>query len=553
MITNKTEKDLLDTGLQLGSNCWLWIRIVYHDEGGTNRLIREPKTRPVSQEQLVHEVKGIYAGLIMVEKKCIEVDSKQAMIAQGDPASQPRLNDEQWQALISLHRVLLHEHHDFLLASQHPSASPALRELASKYAMPARMWRHGIHSFLELLRHWFPASLDHMLTFIYLAYSMLALLYETVPNFRDTWIECLGDLGRYRMAIEDDDIRDRDVWAGVAQYWYSKALDNAPWTGRLYHHIAISARPDSLMQLFYYTKSLCVAVPFPSTQDSILTLFHPVLADDGQQLLPALAASFVKAHGILFTKREVENSRDAACAFLECLNRHNALVTREFIQQGIHIAISNVIAMLGYGDARNPLMRAIEDAPEGTAKAGSEFDKKTMKSFDDAQYLAFATLQFVLQQIGNPNILPFVHVTLVFMRFISRRPRAMKYVEANFPWHLLTVMLNSFLTTYTKVDERLRTAGTPVHFEGRVRPLTDDFALRGLIWAEEYFPAAWFSEDESNDGERHLELASTVEVRKARILWLAFQICSAGRWISYDRDRAQFTVMPKMSPEAKRG
>ncbi|TDZ38627.1 hypothetical protein C8035_v005804 [Colletotrichum spinosum] len=29
-------------------------------------------------------------------------------------------------------------------------------------------------------------------------YSMMALLYETVPTFEDTWIECLGDLGRYR-------------------------------------------------------------------------------------------------------------------------------------------------------------------------------------------------------------------------------------------------------------------------------------------------------------------------------------------------------------------
>ena len=33
--------------------------------------------------------------------------------------------------------------------------------------------------------------LDHMLVFIYLAYSMMALLYETVPTFEDTWIECL--------------------------------------------------------------------------------------------------------------------------------------------------------------------------------------------------------------------------------------------------------------------------------------------------------------------------------------------------------------------------
>lgn len=72
--------------------------------------------------------------------------------------------------------------------------------------MPARIWRHGIHSFLELLRIRLPASLDHMLAFIYLAYSMMTLLYETagdLKNLKTTWLECLGDLARYRMAIED--------------------------------------------------------------------------------------------------------------------------------------------------------------------------------------------------------------------------------------------------------------------------------------------------------------------------------------------------------------
>ncbi|TGJ88103.1 hypothetical protein E0Z10_g644 [Xylaria hypoxylon] len=176
------------------------------EDSDTPRLIKQPETRPISQEQLVAEVKGIYASLMMVESKCIEVDN--ALSAQSDT----KLNNEQWQALIALHRTLLHEHHDFFLASQHPSASQALRRLALKYAMPARMWRYGIHSFLELLRHRLPGDLDHMLTFIYLAYSMMALLYETVPAFEDTWIECLGDLGRYRMAIEDSDLRDREVW-----------------------------------------------------------------------------------------------------------------------------------------------------------------------------------------------------------------------------------------------------------------------------------------------------------------------------------------------------
>jgi hypothetical protein len=117
------------------------------------------------------------------------------------------------------------------------------------------MWRHGIHSFLELLRHRLPDSLEHMLAFIYLAYSMMALLYETVPTFEDTWIESRGDLGRYRMAIEDDDIRDREVWTGVARFWYSKAADKSP-VGRLYHHLAILARPNAQQQLYYYTRSL---------------------------------------------------------------------------------------------------------------------------------------------------------------------------------------------------------------------------------------------------------------------------------------------------------
>src|SRR5271170_4932623 len=59
---------------------------------------------------------GIYAGLVMVEKKCVEIDGQQA-------SSTNKLSHEQWQALIALHRILLHEHHDFFLASQHPSAT----------------------------------------------------------------------------------------------------------------------------------------------------------------------------------------------------------------------------------------------------------------------------------------------------------------------------------------------------------------------------------------------------------------------------------------------
>jgi hypothetical protein len=47
-----------------------------------------------------------------------------------------------------------------------------------------------------------------MLALIYLAYPTMVLLFEPLPAFEDTWIECLGNLGRYRMAIEGDNLKD---------------------------------------------------------------------------------------------------------------------------------------------------------------------------------------------------------------------------------------------------------------------------------------------------------------------------------------------------------
>jgi hypothetical protein len=61
----------------------------------------------------------------MVEAKCIEVDNKQATLAQADHGTQPKLNNEQWQAVFALQAGALHEHHDLFLSSQHPSVCPS--------------------------------------------------------------------------------------------------------------------------------------------------------------------------------------------------------------------------------------------------------------------------------------------------------------------------------------------------------------------------------------------------------------------------------------------
>ena len=80
-------------------------------------ILLQPDTRSITAEQLVNEVKGIYSGLVMVEKKCVEI------IAQRD-SKRGKLSNDQWQALIALHRTLLHEHYDFFVGGSAVSVLP---------------------------------------------------------------------------------------------------------------------------------------------------------------------------------------------------------------------------------------------------------------------------------------------------------------------------------------------------------------------------------------------------------------------------------------------
>ncbi|KAI1839424.1 hypothetical protein JX266_014365, partial [Neoarthrinium moseri] len=447
--------------------------------------------------------------------------------------------------------TLLHEYHDFFLASQHPSASPVLRRLPSKYAMPARMWRHGIYCFLELLRSRLPMSLEHMLTFMCLAYSMMTLLYETVPAFEDTWIECLGDLGRYRMAIEDCDIRDREVWTSVSRHWYSKASDRAPTTGRLYHHLAILARPNPLQQLFYYTKSLCVPVPFTSARESIMTLLEPFLDSSHTQPMRQMPVdrSFVKAHGILFSGRCKGDFQLAVEEFVSDLDKHIGRTTRRWMESGYYIGISNCCALLNYGKEHNIIYQSIcsQRTEEATDIDVVESNQAPGETFERALHLSQETYKIVLRRFADPNVLPFFHTVLVFTYHLSFFPNAMATIDKTFPWKLVSLSLNSLLLSYRHY-ERIQSERFPWPEKDFQRPLPEDFAMKGLLWVEKYFPIDWFS-NERIDDEKYFEVASMTEERKERILWLGCRIAGVGRCLTYDESIHQFGVVPEFETE----
>ncbi|KAF9232140.1 hypothetical protein BU15DRAFT_81571 [Melanogaster broomeanus] len=69
-----------------------------------------------------------------------------------------------------------------------------------------RLWTHAFHKLLEALRRASfssPLALEHLQDFIYFAYTFYTGLLEepSLRTFRAGWLEALGDLARYRMAV----------------------------------------------------------------------------------------------------------------------------------------------------------------------------------------------------------------------------------------------------------------------------------------------------------------------------------------------------------------
>lgn len=527
-------------------------------EASINTMLLQPDTRPIGQQQLVAEVKGIYKSLFLIESKCIEVDGSQSAYEDGE--SVPELSDEQWKTLSAMHQALLHEHHDFFLASQHPYASAQMKGLASKYSLPARMWRHGIHTYLELLRHRLPKSREHMLSYIYLSYDMIALLYETVPSYKETWMECLGDLGRYRMAIENNNMQDREIWTEVSRQWYEKASDLSPSTGRLYHHLAILGRPNWLQQLLHYSKSLCVRNPFESARESILTLFEPLIMEYGahpyEMEQQPIDPPFVRCHACMFMRTGAEQQRSHAQKFLLLLDNHIAKNACMFLQPGYTIGIANCCAMVEYGSKTNVIFKVIsaeadevthtvKDKPEVEDVSAESGNNQPTDEFGQARSLACDTARLILGRLGDPNVYPFVHVTLVFIYHLTffHTKGGMAHVEQAFPWCPLVKLLNTLRLSSGAHSKHESDTFPGLREDAPSPPLPEDFAMRGLPWAAKYHPDKWLEEAKVDYEEKYFEKASMAEQRRDRILWLGCRIAKCGRWIKYDGKG--FSVAPE--------
>jgi protein SMG6 len=216
--------------------------------------------------------------------------------------------------------------HNLLAMTLAPSVPASLRNIPTKYNIITRLWTIGFWRLLESLRRAACATprdmvaFEHLQDFIYYAYGFYAGLVEehTLDVFRQSWLECLGDLARYRMTVaamannmyyepsaltsaalhaasedakmtgpraaDEDDVSseriariddspvpsvgiaaaralelepEKERWRKIARDWYSSGVATMPGAGKLHHHLGLLSREleeEELRCLYYFCK-----------------------------------------------------------------------------------------------------------------------------------------------------------------------------------------------------------------------------------------------------------------------------------------------------------
>lgn len=203
--------------------------------------------------------------------------------------------------------------HNLLELTLAPHVPASLRNIPTKYNIIIRLWTHAFNKPLETLRRAsFQSSiaLEHLQEYINYAYTFYTVLLEeqTLEGFKSGWLEALGDLARYRMAIAamtnppntianigefvsvnsqalaaqtqpDESIAriddspgpsvgvaaaqalelepEKERWRCIAREWYAAGLTDTPGAGKLHHHLGLLSRDvngEELRAVYHFVK-----------------------------------------------------------------------------------------------------------------------------------------------------------------------------------------------------------------------------------------------------------------------------------------------------------
>ena len=308
------------------------------------------------------------------------------------------------------------------------------------------------------------------------------------------------------MAIEHDDAKDRQIRSSVARSWYGKAAKKSPTIGRLYHHLAIIARPYTLEQLSSYVRCLTSTTPFENARGSITTFFNPI-PDCLETIYPE--CSSVELHEPI-----------------DELIRINGLKSK---RNGLFLALSNAAALFEFGA---PTSR-------GNLSASRVWPELLTQEIDQSKLIisrafgvAASTFRVALSKIyyHHYNLL-MVHAMPVFIGKIFPITDVRHPLDKAISW-----TLRCYYLPYLVQHESFlaHNCTSPPGENESNRSLREDYLSRGQVYTRSMFPDNCFSDVMVDDEERMLEQSAHDTYRTVRLLWFASRIPSAGGWIRYD-------------------
>lgn len=250
--------------------------------------------------------------------------------------------------------------------------------------------------------------------------------------------------------------------------------------------------------------SLVVTHQYTTSRESLLPLFDSGL--QSRRSLPEATAMdlFIKLHGMLFTKIDLDNFSDVMARFMERLEedaRLDGVSRKATVTQvdWILMASVNIAAVLQYGIQAGVLRKAMsmegQERRRAHAVAGEEDEEddhgdqqpeeeigpqdivpEITPTYTHALHLAFSVLQFTFdhptrQQGLNAVLNPYITLFVTFLSTLLRQSHVANIIVDHVPWSGLASFLN--------------TAGLDVREESRLTagpPLPEDWAARGMEW-----------------------------------------------------------------------
>lgn len=449
----------------------------------------------------------------------------------------------------SMHKRLLLAYYEFYLNTQQPSANPYVRIRILKYAIPGRLWRHGIHSFLEHLRGGLPRTSGHLSRFLHFAYDTVTLLCEADPTLENLWQEMRGNLGRYGMMIQQFDPQECFTWSLIARHCYGKVAAADTTQGRLYHHLAIIETPDHLKQLYYWSRSLTSIQCFRDSRESMKPLLVRTL-ERNHRVAPRLRRKyedvsrlrrkreleleqfFIKTHSTLFLRRDLTTFDRMSQGYFKRLNKYLVKPKFEFLEDGIYHSMINITALFGYGESNSNLRKVydIRFEEEMVALKTTAINDRTehanssiSKLIEDAVFLSslrftISTFRLILCFYKRYDIHTFCHILLVFIHSLIKVQEVCDCAPIldRVPWKELATFLNYWLL-------RSEFLSTEIQERSIWELLPEDDVMRGQIWTIGYFPNLQRNKVRK-EKEECPEISSTKQRRIDRMLWIAIEL-----------------------------